>query len=118
MRNPLRSGTGPQAYTIVLQLATIETRPVVLLGLATVDGFDTGNTLYNGTNSLGLTALNNITFNTGTSLANYATRMTITSAGNVSCTGSIGCTGISTSGGALIGTYMGIANSSPYLCCI
>ena len=47
-----------------------------------IGGFDTGNTLYNGTNTLGITALNNITFNTGTSLANYTTRMTINSAGN------------------------------------
>jgi hypothetical protein len=45
--------------------------------------------------------------------ANGAERMRITNPGNISCTGSIGCVGISTSGGALIGTYLGIANSSP-----
>jgi hypothetical protein len=28
------------------------------------------------------------------------------------CTGSIGCVGISTSGGALVGTYLGISNST------
>jgi hypothetical protein len=40
-------------------------------------------------------------------------RMRITNAGNISCTGSIGCVGISTSGGALIGTSLGIKNSAP-----
>ena len=44
---------------------------------------------------------------------NGAERMRTTNAGNISCTGSIGCVGISTSGGALVGTYLGIANSSP-----
>ncbi len=39
--------------------------------------------------------------------------MRITNAGNISCTGSIGCVDISTSGGALVGTYLGIANSTP-----
>ena len=39
--------------------------------------------------------------------------MRITNAGNISCTESIGCKGISTSGGALIGTYLGIAISFP-----
>ena len=48
-----------------------------------IGGFDTGNTLYNGTNSLGITALNNIIFNTGTSLENYAARMTITNDGKI-----------------------------------
>ena len=45
--------------------------------------------MYNDTRQLGITALNNIIFNTGTNLGNYATRMTITSAGNVSCTGDL-----------------------------
>jgi hypothetical protein len=42
-----------------------------------------GNTLYNDTKLLGITTLNKIIFNTGTSLANYATRMTIDTSGNV-----------------------------------
>jgi hypothetical protein len=45
-------------------------------------GWD-GNTLYNGSNPIGITALNKINFNTGTSLANYTTRMTIDTSGNV-----------------------------------
>jgi hypothetical protein len=41
--------------------------------------------------------------------------MRITNAGNVSCTGSIGCVGISASGGCpqVIGSYLGIKNSTP-----
>ena len=157
------------------------------------------NTLYNDNRILGITTLNKIIFNTGTSLANYATRMAIdtsgnigigtqtqsnilqvgdgarlrisngisdytvigtkdvddatntrivisgntrgapyagnidyvatsgnhifytsgtnermriTNAGNISCTGSIGCVGISTSGGALFGTSLGIKKFS------
>jgi hypothetical protein len=48
-----------------------------------INGSDTGNTLYNDTIQLGLTALNNTIFNTGTSLANYPTRMTIDTFGRV-----------------------------------
>ncbi len=40
-------------------------------------------------------------------------RMRITSAGNVSCTGSIGCVGVSASGGMRIGSNLGIQNSAP-----
>jgi len=47
-----------------------------------IGGFD-GNTLYNGTNTIGITALNKINLLTGTSLANYATRMTVDTNGNV-----------------------------------
>jgi hypothetical protein len=39
--------------------------------------------------------------------------MRITNVGNISCTRSIGCVGISTSGGALVVTYLGISNSIP-----
>jgi hypothetical protein len=45
--------------------------------------------------------------------ANNANTFTITSMGNVSCTGSIGCVGVSASGGMLIGTYLGIQNTTP-----
>jgi hypothetical protein len=41
------------------------------------------NTLYNETRVLGITALNSINFITGTTLANYATRMSINTSGNV-----------------------------------
>ena len=41
------------------------------------------NTLYNDNRVLGITALNNINFATGTSMVNYATRMTINTAGRV-----------------------------------
>ena len=41
-------------------------------------------------------------------------RVRITSAGNVSCTGSIGCAGISTSGSSLIGSFLGIQNTNPW----
>ncbi len=51
-----------------------------------INGSDTENTLYNGSNHSGITALNNITFNTGTSSANYSTRMTRDTAGNI-CVG-------------------------------
>ena len=54
----------------------------VYAGGLRIGGFD-GNTLYNDTRVLGLTALNNIFFNTGTSLANYKTRMLINTSGNV-----------------------------------
>jgi hypothetical protein len=40
-------------------------------------------------------------------------KMRITSVGNVSCTGSIGCVGVSASGGIRIGSNLGIQNSSP-----
>ena len=39
--------------------------------------------------------------------------MRITIVGNISCTWSIGCVGISTSGGALVVTYFGVSNSTP-----
>ena len=39
--------------------------------------------------------------------------MRITNVGNISCTGSIACFGISTRGCALVGTYLGISNSTP-----
>ena len=45
-------------------------------------GFDV-NTLYNETRELGLMTLNNISFRTGTSLADYATRMLINTSGNI-----------------------------------
>jgi hypothetical protein len=41
-------------------------------------------------------------------------RMRITNAGNVSCTGSIGCVGVSASGGMLIGTNLGSQNTTPW----
>jgi hypothetical protein len=40
-------------------------------------------------------------------------KMRITSAGNVSCTGSIGCVGVSASGGMRIGSNLGIQNTNP-----
>jgi hypothetical protein len=40
-------------------------------------------------------------------------KMRITSAGNIACTGSIGCVGVSASGGMRIGSNLGIQNSSP-----
>ncbi len=40
-------------------------------------------------------------------------KMRITSAGNVACTGSIGCVGVFASGGMRIGSNLGIQNSSP-----
>ena len=45
-------------------------------------------------------------------------KMRITSAGNVSCTGSIGCVGVSASGGMRIGTNLGIQNTNHNLCYI
>ncbi len=56
------------------------------MGGLRLGGFD-GNTLYNSDKVLGFTTLNNINFNTGTSLANYTTRMTIDTTGNVGLTG-------------------------------
>ena len=47
-----------------------------------IAGWD-GNTLYNGTNQLGITALNNVSIQTGTTLANYATRLLINTSGNI-----------------------------------
>ena len=43
----------------------------------------------------------------GTSCTMSDVKMRITSAGNVSCTGSIGCVGVSASGGMRIGTNLG-----------
>ncbi len=40
-------------------------------------------------------------------------RMRITNAGNVACTGSIGCVGVSASGGMRIGTNLSIQNTNP-----
>jgi hypothetical protein len=60
------------------------------LGGLRINGNDTGNTLYNDTRQLGITALNNIIFNTGTNLANYTTRMLIDTNGNIKCTNSFG----------------------------
>jgi len=45
-------------------------------------GWD-ANTIFLNNGILGLTALSNINFNTGTTLANYATRVTIDTSGNV-----------------------------------
>ena len=45
-------------------------------------GFDI-NTLYNETRGLGFMTLNNISFRTGTSLSDYATRMLINTSGNI-----------------------------------
>jgi hypothetical protein len=45
--------------------------------------------------------------------SNNVYTFTITSLGNFSCVGSIGCVGISTSGGVRIGTSLGIQNSTP-----
>jgi hypothetical protein len=45
--------------------------------------------------------------------ANNANTFTITSLGNVSCTGSIGCVGVSASGGMRIGSNLGIQNTTP-----
>jgi hypothetical protein len=45
---------------------------------------------------------------------NGGERMRITSMGNVSCTGSIGCVGVSANGGMLIGTNLGIQNTTPW----
>ena len=42
-------------------------------------------------------------------------RMRITNAGNVSCTGSIGCVGIYASGTGIIGNYLGVGNAIPWL---
>lgn len=47
-----------------------------------IGGFD-GNTLYNSTNPIGITALNNINLLTGTSLANYAIRLSVDTNGVV-----------------------------------
>jgi RNA polymerase-binding transcription factor DksA len=40
-------------------------------------------------------------------------RMRISNAGNIACTGSIGCVGVSASGGMRIGTNLGIQNATP-----
>ncbi len=69
-----------------------------------------GNTIFTtGNNDMGFTT------NTGVMKFNVngVERMRITNVGNISCTGSIGCVGISTSGGASVGTYLGISNSTP-----
>jgi hypothetical protein len=52
-------------------------------------GFDTGNTLWNDTRALGISALNTISLTTGTSLANYAARLTVSTSGNVNITNSL-----------------------------
>jgi hypothetical protein len=54
----------------------------IFAGGLRLGGWD-GNTLYNGTNPIGIMTLNKINFATGTSLANYTTRMTIDTSGNV-----------------------------------
>jgi hypothetical protein len=59
------------------------------LGGLRINGSDTGNTLYNGTNSIGITALNSVHISTGTSLANYAQRLTVNTSGNVNITNSL-----------------------------
>jgi hypothetical protein len=45
--------------------------------------------------------------------SNNVNTFTITNLGNVSCTGSIGCVGVSTTGGMRIGSNLGIQNSAP-----
>ena len=55
------------------------------------------NTLYNDNRVLGITALNNIIFNTGTSLANYAPRMTINTSGNININNNVDIGGSVTS---------------------
>jgi hypothetical protein len=45
--------------------------------------------------------------------SNNVNTFTITSLGNVSCSGSIGCVGVSASGGMRIGSNLGFQNSTP-----
>jgi len=72
-----------------------------------IGGWD-ANTLYNGTNPIGITALNKINFATGTSLANYATRMTVDTNGNVGI-------GIASPNCKLeVGGVVNFHNGSPY----
>ncbi len=73
-------------------------------------GFETGNSILQNTGNLGISANtgNYIIFSIGN-----GEKMRITRAGNVGCTGSIGCVGVSASGGMRIGTNLGIQNTNP-----
>ena len=62
---------------------------------------------------ISINAWDGISFCTGSNARQE--RMRITNAGNVSCTGSIGCVGVSASGACLIGTYLGVGNTAPWL---
>jgi hypothetical protein len=60
---------------------------------------------------LSINGWDGIRFCTGSHTRNE--RMIITNAGNVVCTGSIGCVGVSASGGMRIGSSLGIPNTNP-----
>ncbi len=69
-----------QVYTVYITL--FYKSKIRFMGSLWLGGWDS-NTIYNSGKVLGLTTSNNITFNTGTTLANYATRMTIDTSGNI-----------------------------------
>ena len=80
---PLAGGTMSGNLTLstgVLTVSSITTYSY--FGGLRIAGWD-GNTLYNGTNPIGITALSNVSIQTGTNLANYATRFFINTSGNV-----------------------------------
>jgi len=79
----LAGGTMTGNLTLSTGVLTVSsTTTYSYFGGLRIAGWD-GNTLYNGTNQLGITALNNVSIQTGTTLANYATRLFINTSGNV-----------------------------------
>ena len=77
-----------------------------------INGGDLGNSIFktDATGDMGLTVNNgNMLFN-----VNGAERMRITNAGNISCTGSIGCNSISLSNACIVAGNVGIKNDNPW----
>jgi hypothetical protein len=74
---------------IVSDVSTSDTQRYCTIGGLRLGGWDTVNTIYNNTNTLGISALNNIIFNTGTTQGNIATKMIINTEGNIGINTSI-----------------------------
>jgi hypothetical protein len=73
---------GTSYFNDVLTIASAANGKYLFASGLRIAGSD-GNTLYNDTYPIGITALNTISLITGTSLANYATRLKIATNGNI-----------------------------------